>query len=68
MATSSWIFKTSGKILAQPLIVENTAYFGCDDGSMNAVEIGGGEEKWRFITRGRIVSAPVFDSGTIFFG
>lgn len=43
------------------------AYFGSDDGNLNAVDIQGRQLVWQFHTKGRVRSAPAFKGQLLYF-
>lgn len=48
---AKWSFPTGGKVLSHPVIDENVVYFGSDDKSFYAVDIGTGKKLWQYTTR-----------------
>ncbi|UCF64527.1 MAG: PQQ-binding-like beta-propeller repeat protein, partial [bacterium] len=48
---AKWSFPTGGKVLSHPVVDENVVYFGSDDKSFYAVDIGTGKKLWHYTTR-----------------
>ncbi len=72
--TVKWKFKTQDKVLAPPVISEQTLYIGSEDGNFYALNTKTGSEKWHFNTRDRIMgkatihqNSVIFESGNIFY-
>ena len=55
-----WRFKTNGTIYSTPAIVDNTVYFGSNDGYFYAVDLKTGKLKWRFKTGNTVETSPAF--------
>jgi len=55
-----WRFKTNGTIYSTPAVVDNTVYFGSNDGYFYAVDLKAGELKWKFKTGNTIETSPAF--------
>jgi outer membrane protein assembly factor BamB len=51
-----------------PVILDNTIYFGSDDGNFYALDIESGYMRWVFRTEGAINSVPVADEENVYFG
>jgi outer membrane protein assembly factor BamB len=51
-----------------PVILDNTIYFGSDDGNFYALDIESGYMRWVFNTDGPINSVPAADDASIYFG
>ncbi|MAG13575.1 MAG: hypothetical protein CMN78_03150 [Spirochaetales bacterium] len=51
-----------------PVILENTIYFGSDDGNFYALDIESGYMRWVFRTDGAINSIPAADEENVYFG
>ncbi len=51
-----------------PVILDNTIYFGSDDGNFYALDIESGYMRWVFSTDGPINSVPAADDDNIYFG
>jgi len=63
-----WTFDTQGAVTTTPLVVEDTLYFGTDEGVFYAVDRASGEERWRYRAHFDITSAPLLVGGVVFFG
>ena len=51
-----------------PVVVDDTIYFGSTDGNFYALDIGSGYMRWVFQTRGAINSIPFADESHVYFG
>lgn len=51
-----------------PVILDDTIYFGSDDGNFYALDIESGYMRWVFNTQGPINSVPAADENNIYFG
>lgn len=51
-----------------PVILDNTIYFGSDDGNFYALDIESGYMRWVFNTEGGINSIPAADDDQVYFG
>ena len=51
-----------------PVILDNTIYFGSDDGNFYALDIESGYMRWVFRTDGAINSIPAADDEHVYFG
>ncbi len=51
-----------------PVILDNTIYFGADDGNFYALDIESGYMRWVFSTDGPINSVPAADDANVYFG
>ncbi len=51
-----------------PVILDNTIYFGSDDGNFYALDIESGYMRWVFHTDGPINSVPAADEESVYFG
>ncbi len=51
-----------------PVILDNTIYFGSDDGNFYALDIESGYMRWVFSTNGPINSVPAADEESVYFG
>lgn len=51
-----------------PVVVDDTIYFGSTDGNFYALDIGSGYMRWVFPTRGAINSIPFADDSHVYFG
>lgn len=63
-----WVFPTSGRVSAAPLIVDDVAFFGSRDRNMYALDLESRTLRWRFGVDGKINAAAALDGGTLFFG
>jgi outer membrane protein assembly factor BamB len=62
-----WKFRTAGRVISSPAVVDGVVYVGSTDGNLYAIDAGSGAEKWKFATKGWVVSSPAVDSGTVYF-
>ena len=51
-----------------PVILDNTIYFGSDDGNFYALDIESGYMRWVYKTDGPINSVPAADEENVYFG
>jgi len=65
---SKWKFDTEGIITANPLIKDNTVYFGSWDGNLYAIDTKTGDIKWIYETGWGIETTPAVADGLVFFG
>jgi outer membrane protein assembly factor BamB len=63
-----WTFKAGAQIVSQPTIVKGTAYFGCLDGKIYAVDANNGNEKWTFKTEYQVASSVAVVNGKLYTG
>lgn len=61
-----WAFRTQGRVISSPAVVNGTAYFGSTDGHVYAVETETGKQRWAFATEGRVASSPAVDAGIVY--
>jgi eukaryotic-like serine/threonine-protein kinase len=61
-----WKFKTGGRVISSPLVVENTVYVGSTDGALYAVDRADGTQRWKFDTRGPVSSSPAYADGLVY--
>ncbi|MBT3273004.1 MAG: PQQ-binding-like beta-propeller repeat protein [Spirochaetales bacterium] len=51
-----------------PVVLDDTIYFGSDDGNFYALDIESGYMRWVFPTDGPINSVPAVDENNVYFG
>lgn len=66
--TRVWSHEIGAQLWAPLAHEDGTLYFGADDGTFRAFDIGSREVSWRFDTGGMIRSTPVVDRGDVYFG
>ena len=66
LATLAWKFKTGGRVLSSPLVVDDAIYVGSTDGALYAVNRTDGTQRWKFESRGPISSSPAVADGLAF--
>jgi outer membrane protein assembly factor BamB len=57
-----------GRAESSPLVVDNTLYFGCEDGRLFAVSTRNGHVRWTTTLGGPVKSAPAYYGGTLYVG
>lgn len=63
-----WTAATGGPVLSSPAVVDGAAYVGSTDGSVYAVDAGGGKVLWSVATGGPVRSSPAVSHGIVFVG
>lgn len=66
VAQSVWTFKTGGAIWSSPALVENTVYFGSNDGIIYALKADSGKPVWQFKTGGPVMGHPTLDGSYLY--
>ncbi len=61
-----WKFKTGGKVVSSPAVVNGIVYIGSSDRSVYALDARDGTVKWRYKTGGAVNSSPAVVAGTVF--
>ena len=61
-----WKFKTGGKVVSSPAVVDGVVYSGSSDRSVYALDAKDGTVKWRYKTGGAVSSSPAVVAGTVF--
>lgn len=62
---TDWTFKTGGRIIASPIVVQGAVYVGSTDHYLYALHADKWGEKWRYLADGEIVYAPAYVDGTV---
>src|SRR5947209_3625611 len=68
VTTVAWRFKTNGRVISSPLVVNDVIYVGTTERNLYAVERSSGVVRWRFATKGWITSSPAFADGVGYIG
>ncbi|WP_158308644.1 PQQ-binding-like beta-propeller repeat protein [Halobacterium salinarum] len=63
-----WQTEMSDCILAAPTVVDDTAYVGCHDQTLYAIDVDSGKIKWSYETLGDIFSPPSVANETVYVG
>jgi outer membrane protein assembly factor BamB/tRNA A-37 threonylcarbamoyl transferase component Bud32 len=64
-----WRFQANGAVRTSPVVVENTIFFGANDGNLYAVNKFTGEQRWEFGSAQRNFNwSPAIHDGTVFAG
>src|SRR5690242_284825 len=63
-----WKFKTGGRVMSSPAVVEGTVYVGSNDDNLYAIDAESGALRWKFKTGSRITSSPGVADGLVYFG
>lgn len=53
---------------SSPIVVRESIFFGCEDGSLYAKKTSNGKTRWRTSLGGAIKAAPAYRMGTLFVG
>lgn len=61
-----WIFKTHGRVISSPVILEKKVFIGSDDGSIYALNATNGTLFWKFKTGGRVSSSAAIYKDKVF--
>lgn len=64
--TLVWSFATKAPILSTPVIDEDRVYFGSEDSTWYALELGTGKVKWKLRTNAPIRSTPLVHGNRIY--
>src|SRR5262245_51796868 len=62
-----WTFKSSGPIVASPVVADGVVYIASLGGHLHAIDEETGVEKWNFKSRMPIASTPAIANGTVYF-
>lgn len=62
-----WKFKTGGKILSSPVVLDGIAYVGSEDSNLYAIHAATGEFIWKFPTGGAVSSTPAVFNNVAYF-
>ncbi len=62
----AWKFKTNGRVISSPAVMQDAVYVGSTDGSLYAVNRADGTRRWKFDTRGAIASSPAVANGVVY--
>lgn len=68
LATVKWKFKTNGKVVSSPAVVDGVVYFGSADRNLYAVNAADGSLRWKFPTKGGVNSSPAVAGGLVYVG
>jgi outer membrane protein assembly factor BamB len=63
-----WKRSLPGRAESSPLVIDNTVYFGCEDGELFALSTRNGHTRWATSLAGPVKSAPAFHDGVLFVG
>ena len=61
-----WSVSTGEKVVGSPAIVDGTAYFGSDNGTVYAVDVATGKIRWDHDVGRGIDSSPAVVDGTVY--
>ncbi len=64
----AWTFSCGGGISSTAAVWNRTAYVGCLDGYLYALDLETGRPRWKFKADGEIHSSPSIHRGTLYFG
>lgn len=62
-----WKFKTGGRIISSPAVVDGTVYFGSFDENVYAIDAETGAQKWKFTPESAVSSSPAVAGGLVYF-
>lgn len=65
---NSWRFRTTGPVIASPVLFGNYVYFGSADGHLYAVNAQSGKERWKFKTDKPIIGSAAIHQGKLYVG
>ena len=63
-----WKRSLPGRAESSPLVIDNTVYFGCENGELFALSTRNGHTRWSTSLAGPVKSAPAFHDGVLFVG
>ncbi|MGB7589085.1 MAG: PQQ-binding-like beta-propeller repeat protein [Solirubrobacterales bacterium] len=63
-----WKRSLPGRAESSPVVIDNTLYFGCEDGQLFAMSTRNGHVRWTTTLGGPIKSAPAYYGGVLFVG
>jgi outer membrane protein assembly factor BamB len=63
-----WKKSLPGRAESSPVVIDRTAYFGCEDGNLYALSTVSGNVRWVTGLGGPIKSAPAYYGGKLFVG
>jgi outer membrane protein assembly factor BamB len=63
-----WKHSLPGRAESSPLVMNDTVYFGCEDGELFALSTRNGHTRWATSLGGPVKSAPAYDDGVLFVG
>jgi outer membrane protein assembly factor BamB len=63
-----WEKDLSSRSESSPLYIDNTVYFGAEDGTLYAMRAGTGATEWTFKAGGAIKGGPALEDGRLYFG
>ncbi len=62
-----WQFKTGGRVISSPVVVNGIVYVGSNDHFLHALDAAKGTELWKFKTGASINSSPAVVNGKVYF-
>jgi len=68
LSAVKWKFKTGGRVMSSPALVQGTVYIGSNDHNLYAIDAESGALKWKFKTASRVTSSPAVVDGAVYFG
>ena len=63
-----WKRSLPGRAESSPLVIDDTVYFGCEDGELFALSTRNGHTRWATSLGGAVKSAPAYHDGVLFVG
>ncbi len=63
-----WKRDLPGRSESSPLVIDNTIYFGCENGELFALDTRNGRTRWATQLGGGIKAAPAYYGGKLFVG
>jgi outer membrane protein assembly factor BamB len=66
--TEAWRIDTQRGVWADPLLVDDTLYFGSLDHHLRAVNVETGAELWQLDLGGAVMGQPVYNDGHLYVG
>jgi outer membrane protein assembly factor BamB len=63
-----WKKSLPGRAESSPLVIDNSVYFGCEDGKLYSLSTVNGNVRWATQLGGAIKAAPAYENGKLFVG
>lgn len=63
-----WKKTLPGRAESSPVVVDNSVYFGCEDGKLYSLSTVNGDIRWGTQLGGPVKAAPAYDDGKLYVG